>query len=469
MDDASVALLKPGQAMHTLRTDGDGSNRDVGAAPAVVSRSRFRSFGPVLEQPLLRRILPWMAVSALGDGMSMVAVAWLAVQIAPADEAAAWTGLAVAAYTLPATLGAALFSRLVRRFSGAGLVGVDAWLRAVALGAIAVLAVTDRLSPAGYVLLLAVSSLLHAWGSAGTYTLIAELLPDRDRIAGNALISTFNQAAIVVGPALAGAATTLAGPGWVIGIDAASFAMLAVSCAIAAARPGVAAGSTAPAPTAPAPTGSAAPDQAATGGWRTILRQPRLLGLLATTCVFFFLYGPVEVALPIYIARDLHGSSVLLGAYWTAFGIGAVVGGLGAGLLGNRRLSTVVVAIIIGWGAALLPIALTNAVWAGLLGLAIGGLIYRPFTAICVALFQRTSPPHLISRVLATRTALTIPSTALGTLAGGPVVTAIGARPTLLASALLTIALGVTIAAARWITSAPAVDSRPASPSSTTS
>jgi MFS family permease len=441
--------------MDTVRTNGQGSNRDVSAAPAVVSRSRFRSFGPVLNQPLLRRILPGMAVSALGDGMSMVAVAWLAVQIAPADEAAAWTGLAVAAYTLPATLGAALFSRLVRRFSGAGLVAVDASLRALALGTIAVLAVADRLSPAGYVMLLAVSSLLHAWGSAGTYTLIAELLPDRDRVAGNALISTFNQAAIVVGPALAGAVTTLAGPGWVIGTDAASFAILAVSCATAAARPRV----------ATAPPASAAPEQAATGGWRTILSQPRLLGLLATTCVFFFLYGPVEVALPIYIAHDLHGSSVLLGAYWTAFGIGAVAGGLGAGLLRNRRLSTVVVAIIIGWGAALLPIALTHAVWAGLLGLSIGGLIYGPFTAICLALFQRTSPPHMLSRVLATRTALTIPSTALGTLAGGPVVTAIGAQPTLLTSALLTIALGVTIAAARWITSASAVDSRPVSPS----
>jgi MFS family permease len=412
---------------------------------AARAETRFRSFAPVLSQPLLRRILPGLAVSALGDGMSLVAVAWLAVQIAPADEAATWTGLAVAAYTLPATLGAALFSRLVRRFSGAGLVAADASLRALAFGTIAALAVTGRLSPAGYVMLLATSSLLHAWGSAGTYTLVAEVLPDRDRIAGNALISTFTQAAIVVGPALAGAVSALAGPGWVIGIDAASFAFLAVSCAIAAARPSVAA--------APDPAACEQPGPA--GGWRTILGQPRLLGLLAVTCVFFFLYGPVEVALPIYVAHDLNGSPALLGAYWTAFGIGAVAGGLGAGLLRHLRLSSVVVAIIVGWGAALLPIALTDNVWAGLLGLSIGGLIYGPFTAICIALFQRTSPPHMRSRVLATRTALTIPSTALGTLAGGPVVTAIGAQPTLLASAVLTIALGVAIAAARWITAAP--------------
>jgi MFS family permease len=401
--------------------------------------ANLRSYRPVLEQPLLRRILPGIAVSALGDGMSMVAVAWLAVQIAPAGQAAAWTGLAVAAYTLPATLGAAVLGRLVRRFSGLDLVAVDAALRALALGTVAALALAGRLSPAGYVSLLAVSSLLHAWGSAGTYTLVAEVLPDRHRIAGNALLSTFTLAAIVVGPALAGAVSTLAGPGWVIGIDAASFAVLAVSCATAARRGG-----------APAPAVN--PEPRATGGWRVVLREPRLLGLLAVTCAFFFLYGPVEVALPIHVAQDLHGSSALLGAYWTAFGIGAVVGGLSAGLLRDRRLSAVVVAIVIGWGAALLPIALTQAVWAGLVGLAIGGLIYGPFTAICVALFQQISPPQALTRVLAIRTAVTIPSTALGTLAGGPVVATIGAQPTLLLSAVLTIGLGVAIAAGRRIT-----------------
>jgi len=407
---------------------------EVTARPPAPA-SRFRSYAPVLSQPVLRRILPGLAVSALGDGMSVVAVAWLAVQIAPADQAAAWTGLAVAAYTLPATIGAAVFGRLVRRFSGAGLVAVDASLRAVALGTTAALAVTGRLSPAGYVLLLAGSSLLHAWGSAGTYTLVAEQLPERHRVAGNALVSTFNQASFVVGPALAGVISAFAGPGWVIGVDAASFAVLAVSCmTMSAGR------RTAPVPTEP------------TGGWRTIVGMPRLLGLTAVTCVFYFLYGPVEVALPLYVARDLDGSPALLGAYWTAFGIGAVAGGLGAGLLRNGRLFTVVVAIIIGWGTALLPIALTETVWLGLAGLAIGGLIYGPFTAICIALFQMMSPPHTLSRVLATRTALTIPSTALGTLAGGPAVTAFGARPTLLASALLTIALGAVLAAAHRVT-----------------
>jgi MFS family permease len=182
-------------------------------------------------------------------------------------------------------------------------------------------------------------------------------------------------------------------------------------------------------------------------GWRAILGDRRLTGLLAVTCVFFFLYGPVEVALPIHIAEEVHGSAALLGTFWAIFGIGAIAGGLCAGLLRRRPLWTVVAAIITGWGAALLPLGLTPAVLPGLIGFAAGGVIYGPFTAICTALFQGASPPHLLSRVLATRTALTTPSTALGTLVGGPVVAAIGGQQTLLASALLTIVLGIGVAA----------------------
>jgi MFS family permease len=421
------------------------------------TRSWIGSVSRVVRQPVLRRVLPGMLVSALGDGMSMVAVAWLAVQIAPPDRAGVWTGLAVAAYALPAAVGAALLARLVRRFRGAQLVAVDAALRAVALGLVAILAAAGMLNPVGYVALLAVSSLLHAWGSAGAYTLVAELLPDQDRVTGNALLSTFTQAALVVGPALAGGLTALVGPGWVIGADAASFAVLAASSWAAAPRRA----GPVRIPTRKA-VASAAP---AAGGWRTILGQPRLLGLIAVTCVFFFLYGPVEVALPVHVAHELHGSPSLLGLYWTVFGIGATLGGLGAGLLRHRPPWLVVVGIIIGWGAALLPLGLTDAVAPGLVGFAAGGLIYGPFTAICTALFQRSTTPQALSRVLAARSALTIPSTALGTLLGGPVVSAIGGRPTLLLSALLTIALGASVAGVLWQRYRTAMGARPSSAS----
>jgi hypothetical protein len=56
---------------------------------------------------------------------------------------------------------------------------------------------------------------------------------------------------------------------------------------------------------------------AAESGFR-LLRRHDLLGLIALTWLFFFLYGPVEDALPVYVAHDLHAHARLLGAYGRA-------------------------------------------------------------------------------------------------------------------------------------------------------
>ncbi|GIH04567.1 putative drug antiporter protein precursor [Rhizocola hellebori] len=384
----------------------------------------------VLGSPTMRRFLPAMGVSALGDGMSVVVIAWLAITIAPAEQAGAWTALALAAFSLPATVGALAFGRIARRLSGAKLVACDATLRAAALGAVAVLGATGQLTPPLYVALLGVSSLWHAWGLAGMYTLVAEALPSDDHVVGNSLLGTGTQTAYIVGPALAGLLVPAIGPAGAIGVDALSWAVLAaVSWTIAG------------------PTRSHA--EAAKGDWRALFRYPQLLGLVLITCAFFFLYGPVEVALPVHVVLDEHGSAAMLGAFWAVFGIGAVVGGLAAATLRNRPLGTVVVFIIVGWGLALLPLGLSGRLVPGLIGFAVGGVIYGPFTSVTSAMVQRTSPPELLSRVLATRGALTIPATSLGALAGGPLVGWLGARETLLASAIATVALGLGVGVAQ--------------------
>ncbi len=134
---------------------------------------------------MFRRVLPGAAASALGDGMSAVAIAWLALKLAPAGSRGLWVGAAVAAYSLPGAVGAVALRRWLSGRHGARLVFVNAVLRAAALGLIACLALAGLLDPAGYVALLGVSSLLSAWGMAGKYTLIADLLPAEHRVAGN--------------------------------------------------------------------------------------------------------------------------------------------------------------------------------------------------------------------------------------------------------------------------------------------
>src|SRR4051794_3814827 len=59
----------------------------------------------VLGNQPFRRLLSAGIVSSLGDGMSVVAVSWLAIQIAAPEHVGLVVGAAVAAYTLPAAAG----------------------------------------------------------------------------------------------------------------------------------------------------------------------------------------------------------------------------------------------------------------------------------------------------------------------------------------------------------------------------
>jgi predicted MFS family arabinose efflux permease len=78
---------------------------------------------------------------------------------------------------------------------------------------------------------------------------------------------------------------------------------------------------------------------------------------------------------------------------------------------------------------------------------AIGGLLYAPYPALSATLFQRESPPELLSQVLAARGALTVLATPVGTALGGPLTAWLGAQHTLLVSAAATVAVGLAATA----------------------
>src|SRR6266487_1920052 len=451
------AAMTPAQANHA---GGAGGGVTGCRRPTPAALVRSWPYWPVVSHPALRRILPAIAVSSLGDGMGMVAVAWLALRLVPGPSQGLWVSAAVAAYSLPGAVGALVLSRLLAHRGGARLAGWNAALRATALGAIPVASAFGWLTPGGYVAALAVSSLLGVWGSAGKIILVAETLPDEHRLAGNALFSMLGTTGFVVGPALAGLLVAVSGPALVIGIDALTFAVLAACYLVALPRAVRARAPTEPARTGPARTGPARTGPAAVGaiagsgggraqprrpaGFRIIAANPQLLGLTVVTFAFFLLYGPVEVALPIHVHYDLRGSAAVLGGFWTAFATGEVIGGLAAAHLSRWRLWPVVTGIIVGWGACLLPTGASGSLGFALVGFGVGGLIYAPFPATYATLFQRLSPPANLTPVLAAQGAIILLAPSLGELLGGPLVTAVGARRTRLLSAAVTLVLGAT-------------------------
>ena len=378
----------------------------------------------LLRDRRARRLLSGLGVSSLGDGLSTVTIAWLAVQTAPAGSLGLFVGLAVAAYTLPGAIGALALGRYLSHRPARTLVLAHSVLRAAFLGSVVTIEAAGRLSPGAYVALLAGSSLLASWGSAGEYTMLAELGGEEGRLAANSLASAQVWLATILGPAIAGVLLSQVAPGWLLAFDAVSFAFLGLQ----AWRTHSVTSSDEPVDT-----------HAAESGFR-LLRRNDLLGLIALTWLFFFLYGPVEDALPVYVAHDLHAHARLLGAYWTSFGIGALTSTLLVGMLRRRATRTIVLAIVAGWGACLIPFAFAPT-WATLACFALGGIIYGPFTPLTYALFQSITTTANLPSVLAARSAALIVSTPLGTAVGGPLVAGLGAKWTLAASGIATVAL----------------------------
>lgn len=386
-----------------------------------------------LRNPAFRLLMGGYALSAVGDGMAMVAIAWLAIAVAGGHDTGIVVGGAVASYTLPGVAAWLVLGRFFAGWDGRKLVLAEAALRASALGTVAGLAWAGLLDPALYIGLLGVSSPFGLLGASGDLTAVVELLPESEHLAGNSLVTLASFGSSIVGPALAGGVIALAGAPAAIGADALSFLLL-VAAAVASRR-------FQPPPPAPTTTG---------GGLLTTLRSlvglPSVVGI-TLLCVFFFgVYGPVEVALPVYVSSGLHASAGTLGAYWTLFSIGAALGAIGASRIERFGVWRVVLLSTLGWGVCLIPLGLLPSIAIGLGALAMGGLCYGPFVPFKRAIIQRDTPGPSLTAVAAASAMFTMPAAPLGTALGGPIVAAIGARATLTWSGLVTVAIAILAA-----------------------
>lgn len=181
-------------------------------------------------------------------------------------------------------------------------------------------------------------------------------------------------------------------------------------------------------------------------GFGVIRRRPTLTSLCALSFSFFLAFGPVYIALPVLVTDTPHGSATLLSLYYTAFGVGAGIGGLSTGYMRRWRPWHTLIAIMLGFDIAMLPIGIGAPTPVTLTCFALAGLIWAPYVPISMALFQRSTTTALLPQALAANSAIAVLSVPLGTMLGAPLVTAIGAQATLLTCAIAIITLGLTTA-----------------------
>ena len=162
--------------------------------------------------------------------------------------------------------------------------------------------------------------------------LTAELTPQDDLVNANALLAAARSAATVAGPGLAGVLVALAGPGTVIAVDAASYAVSVLALAslrLPAARPG--------APRLGAASSGAAPSYLSDlrDGWAEFRGRPWLVITTVQFTLFNLLtWGPYLLLGPV-LCRDYLGGAGAWGAVMACYGGGSVLGALLA--LGRGR------------------------------------------------------------------------------------------------------------------------------------
>ena len=393
---------------------------------SVSSRGRRRHLSPflALEGATL--------LSALGNGVAMVAMPWLVLELT-GDAAAA--GLVAGVTALPMLLSSLFSGTLVDRFGRRRTSVVSDLLSAVSAAGIPLVAITGDLT-FGWVLGLAV--LGSVFDPAGV-TARESMLPDVAAAAKlpvrrvNGIHEAVWGLAYLIGPAVGGLLIAFVGAVEALWLMSAGF--FASSALLALVRvPGAGRPRAADRPALWAGT---------VEGLRFVWHDPVLRSVTMLSTAFVAIAYPIlGVVLP-YVFEQVDQPQ-RLGVLLMAFSLGSIVGALGYSGIGHRlpqRASFVVGmvgnAAVMAWFAIDPPFALLVA------GAVVGGLSTGPINPIVNSALQQRTPETLRGRVMGVLVSVAYGVVPLGYLVGGVLVQRFGAEVTFVLATLVSVVLVV--------------------------
>jgi MFS family permease len=381
-----------------------------------------------LTAPLRRRDfrLLWsgMAVSLLGDGIFLVAVAWEAYNISDRPSALAYIGLATAVPQVALLLlGGAVSDRVSRRTV---LFWADA-VRALALLGLSALVGAGAARLWELCVVGAVIGVATAFASPAFDSLVPQLVPEDELTQANAIDQSVRSTAMqLLGPALGGIAVAVVHPSGAFALDAASFAFSAW-CMYRMTPP-----------PEPRPVQSSL-RRDVFEGLRYVRSRVWLWGTFtAATFTYLLFIGPTQVLLPYVIRNSLHRGASSYGIVLAVGGLGAVAGAVFSGRRLDPRRP---MAWIYGWWTvATLAVAgygLATSTW----GLAIAALVVNGAEAVGAvawgALKQRRVVNDMLGRVSSVDWCISTALLPLSYALTAPVAQALGARQTLVLAGVL--------------------------------
>lgn len=354
----------------------------------------MRNYVAVLRHTGFRRLWLGATISAVGDGMTFVALSWLVLAGGTAN-----LGLLGVCYTAPVLVGGLLVGPVLDRFDKRTVLVADSVLRAAAVASVPLTAALGS-TPAWLPFAVAATyGLLKMVPLAGFPAAIPQLVAERDLETANALESMSFSLAFVLGPAAAGLLITAAGPSAVLVVDSVSFLVFALAA------------TTVREPLSPAP--------------RAGTRRPSLAGLrrdrviVATTVAFMafnIAEGMLLVTAPWLAKNHLPGGAAALGVLLSTLAAGELVGAAVAGRRTHRRLMLGIAIAQAGAALGFLGLlAAPNQVLVGA-GFFVIGLLSAPMTVWAQSVRMRRIPAELHGRAFATLRTLMQGTPPVGTL-----------------------------------------------------
>ena len=320
--------------------------------------------------------------------------------------------------------------------------------RALCVLAVAGLAFGPELSILPVMALTAVLGALEGLFLPPSYAILPDILSDDELPAGNALNTALESAAAFVGPALAGLVVAVFTPGVALTIDAVTFVVSAATLLAIRVTPrgaGAAGGGDAAGESDQDPTA----DGSSRKGFVRFLAVSRIVQLTLLIVLFSNLAfdAMAEVALPVF-SRDYLGTGAQgFGVMLSAFGAGAVVGGLLTDALfrvPRRGLIALGLGVVQGTALALVPLVGGALAGASVL-LAASGLTIGVLNAFYMTHLQQRVPPQMLGRTMGALTMATFGAQPVSVLAAGLVLGATGPGVIFVTAGLL-IAVGYLLA-----------------------
>ncbi|MDQ2714947.1 MAG: MFS transporter [Chloroflexota bacterium] len=306
-------------------------------------------------------------ISNIGDMFYTVAMPWF---ILSSGGGAQSLSVVLVAYGLPRAASPLLGGMLSDRLRPRRVMLLADSLRALLVGALAWLAFVGHPSLWLLCLIMALLGTCAGLFLPASFSMMPDILPEADLPAGNSLGGTSTQLAILVGPALAGLIVSHFQPAVGLVLDAFSFVISAITLLLIHSSrtpgrlqripPGEHGERFANLTQEDSPLDESPP---ALTFWQ-LLRTSRFLRLLLVILVLSNFFGGAVsgVALPAFAHDRLKAGASGYSLIIAAFGIGALIGGVGASGLG--RLSRRGMVVLLIW--LLQSIAITLIPFAGI-------------------------------------------------------------------------------------------------------